>query len=82
MVKEWEHIEWDKTRKAVVVTKHETLDVQDAKTIADVKAKLKAELQRLIQESRATKRRAHEIRALLQRLDGKQPNEKPPSTGG
>jgi len=71
MRKEYESIEWDKERGGIVITKQEYINMQDASGIDEVKKKLRAELEAIVRQAKNLKCRAFEIKALLDKLEGK-----------
>lgn len=81
MQKEFESIDWDNQRKGLVITKQEFIDIEDAENISEAKTKLRQELQQIVTNVKALKKRAEEIKALLNKLDEKPIKEKPPKGG-
>lgn len=81
MQREYESIDWDSQRKGVVITKQEFIDIEDAENISEAKTKLRQELQKIVTNVKALKKRAEEIRSLLNKLDEKPTKEKPLKSG-
>ena len=69
-MRESESIKWDEERKEIVVTKQKRIDMKDVSGIEEAKIMLRTELKAIIREVKSLKRRAEEIKALLNEVQG------------
>ena len=69
--KEFESFDWDKKRKSLVVTRQETITLDEAETIEEIKKTLKKKLWQQVQQIKSLKVQAQKTRSLLDKLEGK-----------
>jgi len=71
MRQEYESIDWDEKRNRIVITKQEYINTGDVAGIEGVREKLKQRLAEIIRQVKALKLEAENIKALLNKLEGK-----------
>lgn len=71
MKKEFESIEWDSEKNAVVITSQTQVSVDNTKSMEDVKVKLKGRLKAIVGQVKSLKAEAESIKSMLNKLDGK-----------
>lgn len=71
MRKEFESIEWDGEKNAVVITTQTQVNIEGAKNIEDVKEKLKGRLKSIVGQVKSLKAEAENIKSMLNKLEGK-----------
>lgn len=71
MRKEFESIEWDEKKNAVVITTQTQVSVDDTGSMEEIKEKLKGRLKAIVGQVKSLKTEAESIKSMLNRLDGK-----------
>lgn len=71
MRKESESIEWDSEKNAVVITTQTQVNIDGARSMEDVKEKLKGRLKAIVGQVKNLKAEAENIKSMLNRLEGK-----------
>ena len=71
MKKEFESIEWDGNKNAVVITTQTHVSIDDTKNLEDVKEKLKGRLREIVGLVKNLKVEAESIKSMLSKLEGK-----------
>jgi len=71
MRKDFESIEWDSEKNAVVITTQTQVNIDGAENIEDVKEKLKGRLKSIVGQVKNLKAEAEDIKSMLNKLEGK-----------
>lgn len=71
MRKEYESIDWDSERGGIVITNQKRIEINDAAGMLEAKKKLRNELESIVREIKALKNRGNNIKAILDKLEGK-----------
>lgn len=71
MRKEFESIEWDGKKNALVITTQKQMNIDGANDIKDVEKKLKGRLREIVGQVKILKTEAENIKSMLNKLKGK-----------
>jgi hypothetical protein len=71
MRKEFEMVDWDDKKRSLVITKQETIPIDGAKNIQEVKQILTDRLKMRVRQIKELKADAQNIKLLLDKLNGK-----------